>query len=317
MSFLNASFQVLIYEEQSTRNPLTRTPDITKEFKEIPVSSEKSDKITMFPGDIVTLATTARSLGWNSSTEVEFFRPYAEKDLMRLRWTGTGPAPAFRTLRTIGGGATTVVTITRVSPYVARIQSSVSAWTTTSVQIGDIFKIEPTTVDFTSPFSPTNQTQEYQINSKGSDYVDVVDNGTMSVESVVLGADYAEALKIFSQGPVKAFDSIQLADFNPSNNGKFAITSVSPDYLEFVNPYGVAETLLLESAVIFNYLVGFLYLKSSGTVKLKFGGQTEWFEVGSLGREAIMVASVSTHEIQAMNDGNIPIEVFIQTAKVV
>ena len=315
MSFLNASFQFLIYEDKSPRNPLVRTPDITKEFKEIPVSSEKSDKTTLFPGDIATLATTARTLGWTGSTELEFFKPDTQSDKVRLRWTGTGPAPVFRIARTIGGDATTTVDITRTTPYVARLTSGVNTWNTASVQIGDTLKIEKTTVDFTSPFSTTNQGTELQVTSKGNGYIEVIDNGVMATESVTLGADFAEALKVFNQGPVKTLDTIFLAGFNPSNNGKFAITGVSPDYIEFVNPYVIEETILLQEAVIYNYIIGFLFMKSSGPVKVKFGGQTEWFSLNPLGTDAILCGSVSTHEVQAMNDGNMPIDVFVQTAR--
>jgi len=320
MSFLNLNYQLLIYEEPSSKNPNVRQPDISRETKNIPVSSERTEKITLFPNDITTLSTTARVLNWDNTTEFEFSQPYNGLDVVRMSWTGTGLNPAFRSRRSIAGDATTVVSISRVTPYVARITViSGTAWNTSSVQVGDLIKFEKNTVSFTSPFSETNQGLTLKIQAKGSNYIDFNDDGLSSPDSnITLGADYLEALKVFSQGPVKIHDTIFISSSaaNPSNKGKFAITDVSPDYIEFVNPLVLPETVLYDAGfVIYNYLIGFVLLRSTGNLMIKVGGQTEWAEIQKIGQEAVFLASVGTYEIQAMNSSNFPVEVTIHTAQ--
>lgn len=322
MSFLNMNYQLLIYEQGSSRNPTVRQPDISKEIKEIPVNSERTEKMVLYPGDIATLATTARAISWNNTTELEFIRPWADQDKIRLTWTGNGTNPAFRTLRAIGGDATTQVSFTRVTPYVMRVQNVAgTAWTLTSVQVGDIIKFEKSTDSFTSPLSETNQGQTLQVQAKGTSHIDFVDNGLCSEEGpITLGTDFAQVIKVFNQGPVKIGDTLSITSsaVNPSNQGKFAITDVSPDYLEFVNPFSVNETVLHDAGFfVYNYLIGFILVRASEGLQIRFGGQEEWAEIQKMGSEALLMASIATHEVEAKNAGSLPVEVTVQTAQLV
>jgi hypothetical protein len=322
MSFLNMNYQLVIYEQGSSRNPNVRQPDISKEIKEIPVNSEKTEKLVLYPGDIVTLATTSRSISWDGTTGLDLARPLATSDAIRLSWDGTGTNPAFRTKRAIGGAADTQVTITALSPYVKRISVVAgTSWNTTSVVAGDLIKFEKTTDSFTSPFSETNQSLTLQVQAKGANYIDFIDNGISSIEGpITLGADFDFALRVFTQGPVKIGDTLYISSsaVNPSNQGKFAITDVSPDYLEFVNPFAADESFLKDAGmVVYNYLIGFLMVRASDSLQIRFGGQTEWANLQKIGLEALLIGSVGTHEIEARNNGSQTVEVTVQTAQVV
>jgi hypothetical protein len=242
---------------------------------------------------------------------------------MRIVWTGTGTNPVFRVLRSIGGSATTTVSISRVTPYVARIQNiGGTSWSgLASVQVNDLLRFEKTTDSFTSPFSSTNQGKTYRIQAKGADYIDFVDNGEVSLDSnIVLGANFAFALRVISPSPVKINDIIEIegAGINPSNIGKFTVTDVSSDYIEIINPLGYPETVLYgtNSLIVYEHLIGFLHLRSNGRIHLKFGNQTEWVAIEKLGTEAIFLGSICTHKIQAKNDNLDPVTISLQYASV-
>lgn len=322
MPNLNLNYGLLIYEDQNEKNPQIKLPDISKCVEGVGVNFDKSDRITLYPNETKTIATTSRVLGWDNTTELQFLRYLSSGDNMRLIHTGTGSAPNFRTNRNLGGDATTTVTISRVTPYVARISVvGGTAWDTSNVQVNDYLKFERDTDAFTSPFSELNKGKTYLIQAKGASYVDFVDNGQVALdENIALGADFATAVLAMSQSPVKVGDLIEISGsgLRPSNTGKFEIVDVSPTYIEFVNSLGVDETQLYgtNSLVVYEYLIGFLHLRSSGPVKLRFGDQAEWAQLARLGNEGLFIGSVCTHSIEAFNDSPEAVVISVQHAMV-
>lgn len=325
MPHLNLNFNVLIYEDYSEKNPRVRLPDLGKDINGIQVSYDKSDRIVINPSEIKNIAVTTRSVLWDSTTQLAFQRPVDGDDRLRIQWNGSGTNPAFRTLRSLSGDATTVVSISRVSPYVARIQvQSGTAWTTTSIQTGDLIRFERSTDAIVSPFSVTNVGQTWTVQAKGTDYIDYIDNGQSSLDTnITLGADFAYVLRLITTGPVKINDTIQVegADINPSNTGKFTITDVSSDFIEIISPFGVPQTVTYSPTALFTiyeYLIGFVLARGiGGPFKVRFGNQTEWALVDRIGDTALLLTSISTYQIQATNDGTDPVEISIQYCKVI
>lgn len=312
-----------MYEDaDNSRNPLIRMPDITKSVQGVPVNNDRSDRVTLYTNDIKDLATTSRALSWDATTQLSFSLPTSTESRFRIKWTGTGTNPVFRTKRAIGGSATTTVSIAQLTPYVKRITNiSGTAWNTASVQVNDLIRFERNTDAFTSPFTLGNTGVTYLVQSKGSDYIDFIDNGQAIVEgSVILGTDFDLALRVMSPGPVKVSDTITISSTNihPSNTGKFEIIDISTDYIEIINPLGVTETQLLSTSTltIYEYLIGFVLIRASGPFRIKFDNQAEWAKIDRVGPEALFMASISAHSLQAMNDGPDPVVVSIQYARV-
>lgn len=324
MPHLNLNFQALIYEDVGEKNPNIRLPDLTKSIQGIAVQYDKSDRILINPGDVTNIAVTTRNVLWDGTTVLSFVRPVANDDRMRLTWA-SGTAPAFRTARAIGGDATTVVSVLRVTPYVARVQvQSGTAWTLSGVQVNDILRFEANTDAVTSPFSLTNAGQSFQVQSKGSDYIDFIDNGMASLDTnITLGANFAKVFRVLSQGPVKLGDTLEIAgaNVNPSNAGRFTVTDVSSDYVEVINPFGTPQTVTYDATLaaftVYEYLIGFVLARGTGAFKVRFGNQVEWARIDKIGDTALLLSSVSTFKIEASNDGPDPVEISIQHAKVI
>jgi hypothetical protein len=317
MANLNLNYKFLIYEDCANKNPEIQLPNISKNIEGIVVDFDKSERLAIYSNEIKDIATTQRNVLWNSTTELEIYQPVASSDNRRVEWTGVGTAPNFRTNRNIAGAADTQVSITRVTNYVARITNTGgTAWNLTNVQVNDFIIFDQSTDTVTSPFSTNNQNRKYLVQNKGANYIDLIDNGTQSDEIVTLGVDFADVLKVISQGDVKVGDLFQIsgAGINPSNNGRFEIVDVTDKYIEFVNPLGVDETVTIgtNSLVIYEYLIGFIHVRASAPVKLRFGSQTEWVQLERMGNEVIFFGSVCTHKIQAFNDRSEPVSISVQ-----
>jgi hypothetical protein len=312
----------MLYDDASTRNPKIKLLDIEKCVQGVVVDNDKSDRLVLAPGETKDIMVTTRALLWDSTTQLTFERYVATDSNVRIKWTGTGTAPAFRANRNIGGDATTVVDMTRVSPYTVRItQGAGTAWTLGSVQVGDWIKFEKSTDAFASPFSATNRGVTYQVQAKGTNYIDFVDNGSAALDTgITLGADFAFAVRVFSTGPIKIGDTIEISGsgINPSNCGRFEIVDVSPEYIEVVNPFSQAETVLYgsNSLTVYEYLIGFVHLRASGAIRIKSGDQVEWARLERLGGEALFFGSLNTFRLQANNDGLEDVTISIQYARV-
>lgn len=324
MPYLNLNLGVLIYEDLNQAQPLIRPTDITRSFQQVAVQFDKSDRITLQPGDTTTIVSTTRSTAWDNTTQLEFQRYLAANDNVRVRWTGTGTNPAFRTARAIAGAADTVVSITRVSPNTVRITNTAgTAWDTSTVQVNDLIRFEKSTDAIASPFSLTNQGQTWLVQAKTSSTIDFLDNGLASLDTAItLGSNYAYVLRCITQGPVRIGDTIDLAGagLNPSNQGRYQIVDVSSDFVEVVNPFSVDETVLYGTNVIniYDHEIGFVNLRASGRFQIRFGGQTSWVDVTPLGpgNEAVMAGSFNTYQIMATNPTQQPVTISVQHAAV-
>jgi len=324
MPYLNLNYRYLIYEDlNNSKSPEVRIPDITRDIQQVAVDHEASERPVVYTNEIKDILTTQRGTLWDATTEVAFSRPVAGEDKIRLTYTGTGTAAVFRTDRSIGGDATSQVTLTRVTNYVARIQNDGvgTAWTLGAVQVNDLIKFDKDVDGVANPFGAANKAREYLVQAVGADYIDFIDNGQAGEEAALpLGADFDKILRVNSQGPVKRGDTIQVegSGINPSNHGKFEVLDVSGDFIEIVNPLALEETFLIgtNTIVIYEYLIGFVHLRASGPVKIRFNSQTEWIPLGRLGAEAIYISSTCAHKIQALNDNPDPITLSIQHARV-
>jgi hypothetical protein len=223
-------------------------------------------------GETATIMSTRRTLAYDATTQFTLSQPRAaETTTFRIQWTTTGTNPVFRTSRSIGLDATSKVRVTVLSTVMARIDtSSGTALSSTAVQIGDTLLIEETTDTFTSLFASANQGVAVTVQGKGTGYVDVVHNDTFTAEEVTLGANYANAIRIFSSGPVAVGDVIELGDsFNYGNRGIFPIVQVRNDYIEYSADSGVAETLIgvvSGDLVCYDKYINFLSLQATGSV---------------------------------------------------
>lgn len=316
MGLMNLNLGLLLYEDPQTAAPKIRTPDIERCYQNVSVSNPKSEEVTLYPGEMTTVAATSRALGIDATTEFLLTRPRANEDIIRLIHTGTGSAPNFRVKRNLAVDATTEVSFSRISPNTARLShSSGTALDTSAVQVGDYLKFERSTSTFTSVFSDINVGHFFRVQAKGAGYIDFLDNGAADLQTgVVLGTDFDMQVRVLSPGPTRVGDTMEMtgSGVNIGNLGRFTISDLSSDYIEFINPFAVTQTFTNSSnVVVYDHLMGFLMVRCpGGTFKLKVNGQSE-FNVGMIAGEGLFMGSVEAHTVEALNESADPIKVYI------
>jgi len=327
MSYLNLQSQFIIYSDANVENPKVRLSDISDSFTGITLSDVKSQEIVIDANSTYSVVNTQRTLGVGiNTTEFQVFRPISTEDNVRMKWTGNGGNPAFKTARVLSVDATTTVSLTRVGPRTMRLQYvSGTALNTSQVLSGDKIFFEASDDTVTSPFSLANQNKTYTVQAKSATYIDFADEG-MSVEepSVVLGADFADVLKVFAADTpttARVGDTLKVvsSNFSADNQGSFPITKITDSYVEFVNPYGVSETATntTNGIYIFDKLIGFVYIVSTGDVEIMTDGQTSGTKLQKLDANiSLFFGSISASRIDIKNLSDVPVAVRSQYATV-
>jgi len=266
----------------SAKNALTAPNSSKLSFCLTAVELKQSSEFTetLAPFESKTVVSTRRSSGLDATTELQVSQPISSlTTTWRLTWTGTGANPLFRTARALSTTALTAITISRLSDTIVRLTQATAPLSTTAIQIGDYLLIEKTTDSFTSPFTTSNQGTPVKVVGKTSTTIDVQDNGFMVAETaVVLGADFAEALKVFSASGVQQNDTLVIKStaLNAGNRGEFKVTAVSSDYVEIEASSLVAETVtgaLATNVYFADEVVRFLGITASGQIKVTIDGE--------------------------------------------
>lgn len=313
MPFLNLETGVLLYADTNVENPKIRLADITDMFQQVTISNVKSMETIVEPGESEVVISTQRTLGAGIGTsEFTVSRPIDTEDIARLTYTGTGGAPGFRTLRSVGVDSTTHMAMTRVGPRSMKLMGlSGTAFNTTSILPGDQLWIERNSDAFTNPFSSFNCDKLLTVQSKGTGYVVVNDEGFLGEETdITLGTAYASAFKVFAQPSVsspKIGDYVQIVsgNFNFYNRGIFKLLRITDAYLEFSNPYAVDETVTNTASglVIFDYLIRFAHMVSNGELQIAFDGNAEGLQMSPLGvDQAQFTATFKATQVSVTNN---------------
>lgn len=324
MSYLNLNYGVLIYSDPNQKAPQVRDGgDISKAYIGVHVSRSEVRQITLQPGETQTIASTLRANGLDTTTQLSLLYPISTQGIFRIQWTGTGTAPSFRTKRALGQDATTAITILRISPNSMRMQVVAgTAIATSSVQVGDLIRFERSTDTFTSPLSASNAGRTWVVQSKGSNYIDFIDNQA-SVEEpipVVLGTDFDSVVRVFSTGSVRVGDTVRIqgSTFNASNKGDFVIADMAHDYIEIVNSYGVAETALNTDNLIkiYDHMIGFAHILSTAPVTLMVNGTSPVDLVMLTPSDAVFLGSINAYQVDAINKTQDAVIVTVQLAAI-
>jgi hypothetical protein len=301
MSFLNWNFGLIAFEDQNVTTPQIRSLDVSRSLTGVTISNEQTLKADLAAGGSKVVAATARALTHDGTTQYSIVQPWAaESSRVRLEWTGVGTAPGFATKRSIGLVASSVVTLSRVNSSTMRISSP--ALNSAAVQVGDMVRFEATTDSFTSVFSAANW-GSWRVLATGVGTIDVLDNGVMSQEVATLSGVVDKQVRAFSNGPAKIGDILDISGQNPNNVGQWQVTDIAYDYVEFVNPYAVAEVFLNTANVqVYDRLIGFLYIRSLGEVSIRIndGEPITLMQMGP--NEAFFMGSVRAYKVELVNE---------------
>jgi hypothetical protein len=245
--------------------------------------------------------------------------------MVRMRWTGTGTEPGFRTARSISGDSTTVVDLVRVSPTALKIQNnSGMALDFSTVVQGDEVHFHANEEAFTNPFPYGMCGQTFQIIESAVNYIIIRDNGMGSaVTDLAIGAVLSDAMRIFSSSGVQIGDKVSFSSTCALSYDNRAyvqsITSVTDREIMFVNPYALPETAIpgAGSISVFLKTIGFLAIQSSGPLELFLDGGVEPIRMSELDTgSSVFLGSIKANSISARNPTNEPVHALVHTCSI-
>lgn len=325
MSFLNFYIGRMAYSDNSPlQNPRQKNFDFVTSQETLEVTSPTSLIKEVPPGQTIILDSTTRSIASGLSAS-EFKLEFLENsDIGRLRWTGVGTSPAFRTLRSINYGtppATTEYTAIRLSPNAVEIQLNNGA-DLSSVSVGDEMYLQASNgSQFESPVNPLSTGQRYKILSTTTSSVTVRDAGNIAEETITLGSEYETVIRFFSSSGVQVGDKFRIvnnSNFNLENKSTdLEVREVSDRDIHFYNPNLIPEVVTAGVStpfVVFDRLINFLAVEADGPLRLLFDNGTDELRLKEFTPGlAVFASTVSVVSVAASNPTNYSITVKVQS----
>lgn len=296
MSSMNLQIGLLIYEDLNLESPKERLVDITKRWDRVSLDNVSSHQIVLQPMESKEITSSVRTIGADATTVFSLTPDSNYDGLWRLQHV-SGAIPAFRGRVDLSSSATIAVQISRTSDRIAKL--TISNSNLSGVQNGD-------TVRFEQGVMPQFTTvQEFKIVNKGANFVEFADNGQLTEDNSYSIDSSDDLIRILRNDSVSVNDTLRLR--SPSsyvNKGDFAVVSVSDDYIEFFNPYGIEESFnhSVENE-IFEYLFGLVMVSATDSVRITFGND-ESFAITKMPQgDAIFVGTVECTKIRLTNGG--------------
>jgi len=327
MALLNFYISRLCYNDANpSQSPKQRNFDFLSSKEGLSVTNPISETRSILPGQTILLQSTARSIAPNlAASEFSISLPKMGADLARLRWTGVGTAPSFRTFRSTSHSAATKYSAQRVSPTAVEITLQNGGVNLSSVLEGDMVYFQESDSSFSSPINPSSVGRSYAVLSKNGNSVIVRDNGMISEElNITLGADFDSVIRFFSVDGVQVGDKIRIAKnsaFNSENKSKdFQVIDVTDRDIIFYNPQVIPETKVAGTNTPFLFysrLINFVCIESDSTIYLEFDNSGNEFPVinGNIGN-ALFSATSNLISIAATNKNSEPITVSVQSCTI-
>lgn len=332
-SRLNFSFNRIAYADGGciTNNPTLRSYDWITQENGLLVRDTYSFDAVVLPNQSITLKSTERTILADSTTSMSVSLALSGSDYARYRWNGVGTAPAFRTLRNISVDATTNLKITLTGSSAATISTaSGTAANFSTCQIGDNVYLQPNDDTFTSPFNIVNTSTYpgilYTVIDKTSSTLTVRNLGNMTGETVALGANFADVIRVFSSSGVQIADSVV---FDPTCNlniqnktGQFDVFMVSDRDIYMINSAAVNSTAVALGGTttpplrIFSDIISFIAVDANGAITLRFNSNASSdltlypYTTG----KAFFAGSINATSIQAINNTSSNIIIRLNTA---
>lgn len=268
MSLLN----LLVYlsassDSQASNNPSLGNFKWNRDSSGLSVRNPESIAFSLAPGETKELFDGVRTLAQDGTTQYSIALKPANSSIYVLSHSG-GTAPQFRTSRSSGASATTAVTVTLNGPVVTFASTAGTPFNLIvgGVVVGDYVRIG-------SLFSLANQ-GEWQVIARTATSFSVVNDLGVAEGPIVLGAGFANQVKLYSAAGVQVGDTLLInSGFSLVTQGSYIVTSVADSFLEFSS----LEVLPTEGPVttqvaMYSAAKRLVYLESNQNVSMILNG---------------------------------------------
>jgi hypothetical protein len=292
MATLSITNRYLAYEdESSTNNPQLKSFDRSRQMQGIPVDNPAYEPFRIQPFAQVQIFDGTRELSYGSLTQYSIQPLNAASNRYRIKWTGVGDAPEFRTVRAVNfltGATPHTVTVTPQLNQSVAITASAGAVFGTVVA-GDVVYIAGlSTGDSASIFDPLNEGVWSVLSATSTSLVLTRNPGQVysSVSETVTIASNA-SFQVFSSDGVQLDDTLSLIDgFSPVLLQTYEIVNVTADSLDFVSGVTLPPTSAvvpgLNSIVVFSNAKSWIALETDQNLDVSINSNLSSFTVEPL-----------------------------------
>jgi hypothetical protein len=256
MSLMNLNLALLAYEDgPASVQPKLRLADLQWSLLGIPTKNFKQIPLSLAPGELLNVASTARTLTFNGSTSFVITK---SGDRMRIT-AGIGQ----RTARSYGD-STTEWTLSRTGNVMRLESTGGTAPNFASMNAGDFIFVG-------SGFSPFNQ-GEHQIVKRGANYVEYMSD-IGAAEGPITGG-----INIYASGPVQKGDILDLnnTNFASPNQGTYPVLLATDTFIEVLNQDAFPETVtgITSGLTIYPFAYKWMFLVVDHKVVAGLNGET-------------------------------------------
>lgn len=270
MSKLNLLVYINAYRDKvPTNNPTKSHFKWTLDSQGSEINEPESRQVDIQPGDSLSLFSQVSSLSDDGTTEYSIALKQGTSNTYKITHTN-GTAPNFRQARATGADATTEITVTKNGPLIKLESTNGTALDLVAggVQVGDIVRIG-------DGFNPVNQ-GEYKILSLDATSFQIKNIVGNAEGPIVLGAGFADSLKIYSDSGVQVGEKLTInSGFSSASNGTYEITDVTSDYIEIYSLNALPEEENIQTQLnIYSGSKSFLYIESDRNISVSIDGNS-------------------------------------------
>ena len=269
MSKLNLLISLMTFDDtQQTNDPQMVHVDWTRNIKNLSMGLPSNRKEVLAPGESVTLLNGAVATGIDGTTQFDLTNTVGST--YRIIYDGTGTAPDFRTERSLAADATSEITVTKNNNATTTFSATGGTLVDFGVSVvGDELRLG-------AAFNIANQ-GTYQVIAFSATSVTIKKVDSVA-EVVVLGANFAEDLRVYSAAGIQVGDKVIISGgFSLATHDTYEITDVSPDFIEFVSTEAIPEEddiLPNTGLTIFSDAKSLIYIESDKKALVKVNGDT-------------------------------------------
>lgn len=295
-----------------SNNPSMSNFKWDREISGLSVNNPQSSVFSLAPGESKTLFNGTRTLSSDNTTQYSLALKTLTSNTYVITRVG-GTAPQFRTPRTTGAAANTVITVTQNGPLAIFTSTSGTnlALISGGVVVGDYVRIG-------TQFNSGNQGEWKILALTATGFT--VENELAVPEAVTLGGTYA-TLQIYSAAGVQIGDMLDITSgFSSVTQGSYRITSVSSTFIEFFSADALpAETITNPTLSVYSSAKQLVYVESDQRTAITLNGvsgnEVKPFVVGSSTQPGVFMRSSTVWSMVVTNNGTDTANVFVASVE--
>lgn len=319
MSKMNLLLHINMYQDENpTNNPLMNNVRWERSAQGISISEPTSKSLVLAAGQSLSLFDGIQTISADNTTKWDITLKSGTSNTYKISYA-SGTLPVFRTLRSVTYDATTEVTITKNAKLLIfeSTAGTIFDLINDGVIVGDEVRIG-------DGFNVTNQGKFSILALTATSFT--IENESGEAEGpIVLGADFADDIRIYSANGVQVGSKIDIIDgFSSVSFGAYEITDVADDFIEFFSNDSLPSELDVsnnpDAFLIYQDAKQFIYIESDQKLDIKINGSTvtnqlNILSAGTARKPGMFMNSGSLKSVEIVNKSQQSANIFYTSAE--